>query len=60
MPEDMISGANVTRRCWGPLPEVAETDRVLEVPEEDFREAYRLRMAPGRESNEAGVSSVSA
>ena len=57
--EETMEGANVTRRCWGLLPEAAGTGRVLEVPEDDCREAYRLRIAPGRESREEGSSSVS-
>ena len=57
--EETMEGANVTRRCWGLRPEVAGTGRVLEVPEDDCWEAYRLRIAPGRESREEGSSSVS-
>ena len=56
--DKIVLGANVTRRCcWDPLPEVAGTERVREVPAYDCREANRLRIAPGRESREEGVSS---
>ena len=55
--EETMEGANVTRRCWDLLPEAAGMGMVLEVPEDDCREAYRLRIAPGRESGEEGASS---